>query len=854
MALRLKVCPMTTTNLVPAEAGSTLPPGLATAAITPSPKPAGPINGRGFIAAQRVTRTEAAEQFRAAISDAGLHPPAVIEADGKLHRFASNGKRGDDAGWYVFHGDGVPAGAFGDLRNALKGKWRANIGRRLSPQEESIHRMRVDAMRREREADDAKRKVEARQRAAEMWQSAQPAPEDHPYLRQKGVKANGLRVHDGKLVIPMYDGDGVHSLQFIAPNGDKKFLPGGRVSGCCHIIGKPSDVICVAEGYATGASIHEATGYAVAIAFNAGNLPPVARYLSSLFSDLRLIVCADDDSETRDNPGLTKAREAAQAVGGRLAVPDFGTPRPEGASDFNDLYRHAGADAVRNIVERALKAGLEGEVQGTGPQSLFAPLPKAGVFPVECLGDELGQAAAAIADRVQAPLPIAGVSVLAAAAVATQALRDVELPTGETKPLSGFFVSVAASGERKSTVDRIALNAVARHEDELRREHAPQLKLHIRRKKSWEAACNRILKPTGKERQSVEEIDRMLATVGPEPEPPLEPMMLCPEPTFEGLIKLMQVGQPSMGLFADEGGQFVGGFGMSPDHKLKTGAALSSAWDGKAIKRVRAGDGAVTLHGRRLSVHLMMQHQVSTAFLSDEQLTDQGLLSRVLVTAPDSIAGTRWWRDPTDEGQGAIARYEEKLLEILRHPLPLAKDTKNELTPPKLPFSADAKALYVTFVDEVEAQLGAEGSLRPICGFANKLPEHASRLAAVLAVFEDPAVEQLPGQAMARGIRLANFFAGELMRLKMAGWLDPTVAKAERLRLWVRDSWKEDHISVRAITQYAPPEFRKAAAENKRLVAILAEHGWLVPEPAGARLKEERAREAWRVVRDGGPP
>ena len=120
---------------------------------------------------------EAIEQFRAAIYSAGLNPPEVIEPNGRLHRFASSGKPSDDAGWYVFHDDGIPAGAFGDWRGGLSETWRADIGRKLSPQEEAAHRARVEAMRREREAEDAKRKGEAREKAAVIWQAAETAPE-----------------------------------------------------------------------------------------------------------------------------------------------------------------------------------------------------------------------------------------------------------------------------------------------------------------------------------------------------------------------------------------------------------------------------------------------------------------------------------------------------------------------------------------------------------------------------------------------------------------------------------------------------------------------------------------------------
>lgn len=297
--------------------------------------------------------SEAIGQFRAAIYDAGLSPPEVIEADGKVHRFSTNGRPKDDAGWYVFHEDGIPAGAFGDWRTDLKQTWHAKIDRKLSAHEMARHRARSEAMRRQRGAEEAKLKAEAREKAAAIWQTARPAPDNHDYLLSKDVKAHRLRVHDGALVVPLRDGAELHSLQFIEPDGDKRFLIGGRVSGCYFSIGEPDGVLCIAEGYATGASIYEATGHATAVAFNAGNLLPVARALRQRFPALRLILCGDDDYKTEGNPGLTKAREAAQAVDGLLAVPDFGTNRPEGGTDFNDLHRHAGPNAVCSCIERA---------------------------------------------------------------------------------------------------------------------------------------------------------------------------------------------------------------------------------------------------------------------------------------------------------------------------------------------------------------------------------------------------------------------------------------------------------------------------------------------------------------------
>jgi putative DNA primase/helicase len=232
------------------------------------------------------------EQFRDAIRAAGLEPPAEIVADGKIHRFAANAKRGDDAGWYLLHVDGIPAGAYGDWRTGISNTWRGDIGRSLTAQEQAEHCAKVEDMRRAREAEERRSRAEARKKAAVIWKAAQPATEDHPYLIRKGINAHGTRVHDSALIIPVRDGGELHSLQFIDADSGKRFLTGGRVAGCYFAIGKPnnSNTLCIAEGFATGASIHESTGYPVAVAFNAGNLEAVAMVLRKKFPDLALIL------------------------------------------------------------------------------------------------------------------------------------------------------------------------------------------------------------------------------------------------------------------------------------------------------------------------------------------------------------------------------------------------------------------------------------------------------------------------------------------------------------------------------------------------------------------------------------
>jgi hypothetical protein len=150
------------------------------------------------------------------------------------------------------------------------------------------------------------------------------------------------------------------------------------------------------------------------------------------------------------------------------------------------------------------------------------------------------------------------------------------------------------------------------------------------------------------------------------------------------MVKLFAVGLPSLGIFTTEGGQFIGGHGMSDEAKLRTVAGLSAVWDGEPLKRVRSGE-VTFLPGRRLSMHLMAQPDVASMMLNDPLLADQGILSRILPTAPESTSGHRPWHEPSGESELAMKRYGARLLDILELPLPLLNTT---LVPRALPLSA----------------------------------------------------------------------------------------------------------------------------------------------------------------------
>ncbi len=387
---------------------------------------------------------------------------------------------------------------------------------------------------------------------------------------------------------------------------------------------------------------------------------------------------------------------------------------------------------------------------------------------------------------------------------------------------------------------------IRRHEAALRATYDRDLPAYENDKAAWDTA-REVARKAGKGNRAA--IRDALDALGSAPTQPLMPMLTCPEPTFEGLCKLYACGQPSLGIFAAEGGQFIGGHGMSDDNKLKTAAGLSSAWDGDPIRRVRSGDGASILPGRRLAAHLMAQPGVADILFRDRLLAEQGLLSRLLVTAPDGAAGTRLWHEERPETDRDLKRYGARLLAILETLLPLAAGKSNELEPRRLLLSSAGRELWIKFTDHIERAIAPNGELEPIRGLANKLPEHAARLAAVLALVRNIDVGEIVAADIVAGIALAEHYAAEAQRLFGASRISVDLRLAQQLLDWLLFQWTEPAISLPDIYQRSLNAISDKATAAK-VVAILEDHGWLARIPQGAVVAGQRRRDAWRIVRE----
>jgi putative DNA primase/helicase len=314
---------------------------------------------------------------RAACAEVGIIYRDV-PADGRFHETdIENDPSGKGDGRIKYFPDGTGGIAFN--WKGEKKPFFADDGRTLTDAElRERDRKRQEAIK-QAEADEAKRHAGAAKKALPIVEKATPATAAHGYLAAKGIQPHGALLHsDGRLILAMRIGKELHSIQFIAADGTKRFLPDGRVKGCYYLIGtgaeaKERGTVLICEGFATGATLREATGLPVVVCFTAGNLLEVATFLHSILADVDLVACGDVD---KSDAGQKAATEAAKAVDGLVALPPFTLEELAAAkppSDWNDYAGLHGLDAVKAAIDAALKVGADDTAKDKEPPPASDP-------------------------------------------------------------------------------------------------------------------------------------------------------------------------------------------------------------------------------------------------------------------------------------------------------------------------------------------------------------------------------------------------------------------------------------------------------------------------------------------------
>lgn len=261
-------------------------------------------------------------------------------ADGAIHRFhVPEDRTGSQNGWYVLFLDGIASGCFGSWKAGTSHTWCSR--KPVDLLEAAMIRRRTEQARHQREAEQHQRQQTAAEYAQRVWRDARRADPAHPYLGAKGCRPYNLRQRGGELLVPLHHSGELVNLQRIGADGQKRFLPGGKVKGCYSPMGiiLAGQALYLCEGWATGATLHAEAGHPVACAMNAGNLLETGRHLQRRHPEAVLVVAGDDDRQTAGNPGKTAAVAVAATLGCGLILPTWPVNAPLDLSDFNDL-RH----------------------------------------------------------------------------------------------------------------------------------------------------------------------------------------------------------------------------------------------------------------------------------------------------------------------------------------------------------------------------------------------------------------------------------------------------------------------------------------------------------------------------------
>ena len=291
---------------------------------------------------------------------------------------------------------------------------------------------------------------------------------------------------------------------------------------------------------------------------------------------------------------------------------------------------------------------------------------------------------------------------------------------------------------------------------------------------------------------------------------------------------------------------------MRQETILATAAGLSKFWDGAPVDRIRVLDGANSLRGRRLAVHLMMQDKVGLEFFSNEILRDQGLASRMLAVWPTSTAGSRSYIAVNVLETAGVRQLHERIEVLLLQQAQYREDSNGqELEPPAMILSHEAKQAWVAFYNQVEAETGPKQTLEPVRGLANKAAEHAARIAGTVQLFEDPAAVVVQEWAMQCGIQAMAWYLDEALRVCGASNPAAHLLAAEKVLRWIHESELK---AVALPDMYQRGPVRSAGTARKVVETLKAHNHLLEPEiPKGEKkphvigLNGKKSREWWEV-------
>jgi putative DNA primase/helicase len=661
------------------------------------------------------------------------------------------------------------------------------------------------------EAEIARERADTALKAAAIWRAATEVETHHPYLERKQVspvatlreieacvaanilgyspKSSMQRLTGRLLVVPVKQGNKLSTLELIDGDKRKTALAGrGSKSGgywATEPLPEAVDTLLIGEGVATVLSSRAASGYPAIAALSSGNLLAVAKAMRERYPAATLIILADLEKATgKPDP---HAIEAAQAVEGRLAVPDFGATRDPELTDFNDMALACGTAAVARAIVNAAPPAHCSEWEWTEPQPLTAKV-EPEPYPLDALPDTIRTAVEEVAAFVKAPIALIASSALAALSLAVQAHYDAKRAEKLQGPVGLYLLTIADSGERKSTCDGLFTQPIRDYEEAQAEAAKPVLKDYQVQMEAWEAKHCGIkdqIRQLAKKSESTEEMETALQELEDEkPEKPRIPRLLYADATPEALAYGLATQWPSAGVVSAEAGIVFGSHGMGKDSVMRNLALLNQLWDGASLAIDRRSTESFAVRGARLTMALQVQEQTLHSFFdkTGPLARGTGFLARFLVSWPESTQGNRPYSDPPEEWPKLTA-FHQKIADILK--ITVLINEAGALSPVPLTLKPDAKAAWEEFHNAIERELSSGGELYDVRDVASKSADNAARLAVLFQIFEHGLVGAVELDCFERAGRIVAWHLNEARRFFGELALPPELADAARLDTWL---------------------------------------------------------------------
>ena len=471
-------------------------------------------------------------------------------------------------------------------------------------------------------------------------------------------------------------------------------------------------------------------------------------------------------------------------------------------------------------------------------------------YPVEALPDIIRAAVMEYQSFGQQPMPLVAQAALSAASATCQGLADVRRDAVLVGPISLSMMTIAESGERKSSCDAVFLKPIRELIDQKRTEALEDERLYREDLAVWETQRKRLhaeaaklqvqaLTKSGDARYSAQSKltsikDQIRSHLDDQPKPVRVPTFFYSDITPQGIGRQLNDNDFVGAVWETEAGVTFGSVGMSgPNFVTQSLGTLNKLWDGATLDAIRSDSGRnFRVSGRRVSINLMIQPVVLHEYLIDAGKTARGsgFLGRFLISAPPSTMGTRFYREPPEQ-MPACRRFSERLVELMSEDPPL-DEYGTELLLPQIGFNRAARDVWVRFVNDVEQKLGADEIFGEIRDAAAKAGDNAARIAAICHLVSGHSELQcIDSETMESAITLMYWYLNEFGSA-LQGTTPPEVQDAGKLLSWLL-SQSDGHHTQRHIQQYGPYVTRGIKSRRDAALKILESHGYVQIQKSG---------------------